>query len=140
MARTLQSHAEPTAKPPPHVAPTETGLMQQRRILIVEDKEQEQQLLKQLLEDPALIVDTVGEGVEALERLNSRSYSIVITDLKMPRLSGMQLIEEVQKRRLPVTVIVTPVEGADMAAGQQADLVDTTGHRSGHPPHHLVTL
>jgi len=107
MARTLQSHAEPTAKPPPHVAPTETGLMQQRRILIVEDKEQEQQLLKQLLEDPALIVDTVGEGVEALERLNSRSYSIVITDLKMPRLSGMQLIEEVQKRRLPVTVIVT---------------------------------
>ena len=45
--------------------------MQQRRILIVEDKEQERQLLKQLLEDPALVVDTVGEGVEALERLNS---------------------------------------------------------------------
>ncbi len=81
--------------------------MQQRRILIVEDKEPERQLLKQLLEGPAIIVDTVGEGAEALDRLDSRSYSIVITDLKMPRLSGMQLIEEVQKRRLPVTVIVT---------------------------------
>jgi DNA-binding NtrC family response regulator len=81
--------------------------MQQRRILVVEDKEQERQLLKQLLEAPAIAVDTVGEGVEALDRLNSRSYSIVITDLKMPRLSGLQLIEEVQKRRLPVTVIVT---------------------------------
>jgi DNA-binding NtrC family response regulator len=81
--------------------------MQQRRILVVEDKEQERQLLKQLLEGPAISVDTVGEGVEALDRLNSRSYSIVITDLKMPRLSGLQLIEEVQKRRLPVTVIVT---------------------------------
>ena len=81
--------------------------MAQRRILIVEDKEQERQLLKQLLEGPALAVDVVGEGAEALDRLNSRSYSIVITDLKMPRLSGMQLIEEVQKRSLPVTVIVT---------------------------------
>jgi len=81
--------------------------MLQRRILIVEDKEQERQLLKQFLESPALVVDTVGEGAEALERLDSRSYSIVITDLKMPRLSGMQLIEEVQKRGLPVTVIVT---------------------------------
>jgi DNA-binding NtrC family response regulator len=81
--------------------------MPQRRILIVEDKDQERQLLKQLLEAPALAVDTVGEGAEALDRLDSRSYSIVITDLKMPRLSGMQLIEEVQKRRLPVTVIVT---------------------------------
>jgi DNA-binding NtrC family response regulator len=107
MARTLQTHTEPNGKPPEHDILTENGLMQQRRILIVEDKEQERQLLKQLLEGPALVVDTVGEGAEALDRLDSRSYSIVITDLKMPRLSGMQLIEEVQKRRLPVTVIVT---------------------------------
>ncbi len=107
MARTLQTHSEPANKPSQHDTPTETGLMQQRRILIVEDKEQERQLLKQLLESPVFAVDTVGEGAEALDRLDSRSYSIVITDLKMPRLSGMQLIEEVQKRRLPVTVIIT---------------------------------
>jgi DNA-binding NtrC family response regulator len=106
MARTLQTHPEPNGKPSEQDTPTETGLMQ-RRILVVEDKEQERQLLKQLLEGPALVVDTVGEGAEALDRLDSRSYSIVITDLKMPRLSGIQLIEEVQKRRLPVTVIVT---------------------------------
>jgi DNA-binding NtrC family response regulator len=82
--------------------------MPQRRILIVEDREQERKLLRQLLESPpSLVVDTVGEGAEALERLDSRSYSIVLTDLKMPRVSGMQLIEEVQKRGLPVTVIVT---------------------------------
>jgi DNA-binding NtrC family response regulator len=107
MARTLQPHAEPKGQTSAQDTSTETGSMQQRRILIVEDKEAERQRLRQLLEGPALVVDTVGEGVEALERLNSRSYSIVVTDLKMPRLSGMQLIEEVQKRGLPVTVIVT---------------------------------
>src|SRR5438128_15512 len=107
MARTLQTHSEPNSKPSASDQSTETALMPQRRILIVEDKEQDRQLLKQLLESPGVAVDTVGEGAEALDRLDSRSYSIVLTDLKMPRLSGMQLIEEVQKRRLPVTVIVT---------------------------------
>src|SRR5439155_15309966 len=53
-----------------------------------------------------------GDGFEALEALVSHNYSLVITDLKMPRLSGMQLIEEVQKRRLTVTVIVTTGDGS----------------------------
>src|SRR5581483_5592977 len=49
---------------------------------------------------------TTSDGKEALEALVARNYSILVTDLKMPHLTGMQLIEEVQKRRLPVTVIV----------------------------------
>jgi DNA-binding NtrC family response regulator len=106
MARTLQPAAE--SKPPPETAtPTEADLMQQRRILIVEDKELDRQQLQNLLQDPKLQVDTAADGIEALERLIASNYSVVVTDLKMPRLSGMQLIEEVQKRRLPVTVIVT---------------------------------
>jgi DNA-binding NtrC family response regulator len=85
----------------------ETGPMQ-RRILIAEDNELTRQQLKQLLEtDGKIQVDTTGNGIEALEALIDHNYSVVITDLKMPHLSGMQLIEEVQKRRLPVTVIVT---------------------------------
>ncbi len=80
----------------------------QRRVLIAEDNELTCQQLKQLLEgDPKVQVDTTGDGLEALQALIEHNYSIVITDLKMPHLSGMQLIEEVQKRRLPVTVIVT---------------------------------
>ena len=81
--------------------------MQQRRILIVEDKDIDRQQLQALFQDPKLLVETAADGVEALERLTTNTYSVVLTDLKMPRLSGMQLIEEVQKRGLPVTVIVT---------------------------------
>src|SRR5262249_36843698 len=57
-------------------------------------------------------VDTVSDGTEALEALVQRNYSIVLTDLKMPRVDGLQLIEEVQRRRLPVTVIVTTGHGS----------------------------
>ena len=34
-------------------------------------------------------------------------YSVIVTDLKMPRVDGLQLLEEVQKRRLPASVIIT---------------------------------
>jgi DNA-binding NtrC family response regulator len=81
--------------------------MQQRRLLIVEDKELDRQQLQTLFQDPKLLVETAADGAEAMQKLATRNYSVVITDLKMPRLSGLQLIEEVQKRRLPVTVIVT---------------------------------
>jgi DNA-binding NtrC family response regulator len=84
-----------------------------RRILVVEDNEATRKQLQQLLQaDFGVHVDTARDGTEALEALIERNYSIVLTDLKMPRIDGMHLIEEVQKRRLPVTVIVTTGHGS----------------------------
>src|SRR5438105_14731348 len=105
MARTLQSV---TGLPNPHPSQSspQTESMPQLRILIAEDNEVNRRKFQQLLETEQIKVDTAGDGLEALDNLIAHNYSIVITDLKMPRLSGMQLIEEVQKRRLPVTVIV----------------------------------
>ena len=40
-------------------------------------------------------------------RVAKRPYSVIVTDLKMPRVDGLQLLEEVQKRRLPADVIIT---------------------------------
>lgn len=85
----------------------------QRRILIAEDNELNRKNLQQLLSaDPMLEIDTVPDGTAALEALVEHNYSIVLTDLKMPGIDGMQLIEEMQKRRLPVTVIVTTGHGS----------------------------
>src|SRR5262245_5454917 len=79
-----------------------------RRILIAEDSEATRTHLQKLLEaEPGIQVDTADDGTEALEKLIDHNYSILITDLKMPRGDGMELIEEVKKRELPVTVIVT---------------------------------
>jgi DNA-binding NtrC family response regulator len=83
-----------------------------RCILIVEDNEPAARHLQHVLEaDPHLKVETACDGKQALQQLLEQPYSIVITDLRMPRLDGMQLIKEVQQRRLPVTVIVTTGHG-----------------------------
>src|SRR5207302_3396016 len=89
------------AIPPPEVVP-----MQQRRILVADDNEANRLTLRHLVETEYLRVDAASNGEEALEALIGNNYSVLVTDLRMPGLSGMQIIEEVQKRRLPVTVIV----------------------------------
>jgi DNA-binding NtrC family response regulator len=105
---TTQSTASPEAVATPEPSPSAAPAPAKRRILIAEDSETTRKQLQQLLEsNPLLCVDAVANGTEALEALVERPFSIVVTDLKMPGVSGMELLEEVQKRRLPVAVIVT---------------------------------
>ncbi len=100
-----------TLTPPP--APTVDGAVLPRRVLLVEDDESARQKLQQLLQtDPNLKVDTTKDGEQALSAVIENNYSILITDLRMPKVDGMQLIKEVQRRGLPVTVIVTTGYGS----------------------------
>jgi len=74
----------------------------------VEDNETARKQIQIFLEsDPGLCVDTAANGSEALEALAERPYSVVVTDLKMPRVDGLQLLEQVQKQRLSADVIIT---------------------------------
>jgi DNA-binding NtrC family response regulator len=78
-----------------------------RRILIAEDSETTREQLRKLLEvDGVYEVDTTSDGQAALEALTSRPYHVFLTDLEMPQLDGMQLIEAVRDQQLPVSVIV----------------------------------
>jgi DNA-binding NtrC family response regulator len=97
------------AVPPPAAEPNLTT----RGILLVEDEESARHKLQTVLQtDPALRVESVRDGDQALQRLLENSYSVLITDLRMPRLDGMQLLKEVQRRGLPVTVIVMTGHGS----------------------------
>ena len=94
-----------------------------RRILVAEDSEDTQLTLKKMLEVALPVsVDTVADGIQALDALKARPYSILLTDLQMPHLNGMQLIQEVQDRRLPVTVIVMTGHGSIDEAVQAMQL------------------
>jgi DNA-binding NtrC family response regulator len=84
-----------------------------RRILIAEDSEITRRELQKLIQASLNVqVDIASNGTEALEALLEHNYSIVVTDLNMPGVSGMELIEELHKRGLSVTVIVTTGHGS----------------------------
>ena len=93
---------------PDEANPVAATSASRRRILIVEDNETARKQIQVFLEaDPSISVDTAANGSDALKALTERPYSVIVTDLKMPRVDGLQLLEEVQKRRLPADVIIT---------------------------------
>ncbi|QEH38281.1 Transcriptional regulatory protein ZraR [Aquisphaera giovannonii] len=77
-----------------------------RRILVVDDSELIGQQLSQLLTVPGREVTVAHDGTTALEWLVERPYSLVLTDLRLPGISGLELIHEIRRRDLPVTIIV----------------------------------
>ncbi len=77
-----------------------------RRILVVDDSELICQQLSQLLAHPDRQITIATDGTAALEWLVEHPCSLVLTDLRLPGISGLDLIREIRDRELPVTVIV----------------------------------
>jgi two-component system, NtrC family, response regulator AtoC len=77
-----------------------------RRILVVDDSELVCQQLSQLLAQPDRRIKLAPDGTTALEWLVERNFSLVITDLCLPGINGIDLIREIRQRELPVTAIV----------------------------------
>ena len=84
----------------------------QRKILLVDDDAYSTTQLRKLLQSDELSVDAVADGREALTALGANDYSVLITDLRMPGMGGMDLIREIAQRRLLVTTIVTTAFGS----------------------------
>jgi len=62
-------------------------------VLVVEDDDLVRNLVKQLLEQRALHVTSARDGVDALHQLNTKRYALVILDLMMPHMSGIDLLD-----------------------------------------------
>ena len=65
------------------------------RILIVDDEKPIRDSLKIVLSDEGYTTEVAGDGEEALEKIKNESFDIVITDIKMPKIDGIQLLETV---------------------------------------------
>ncbi len=78
-----------------------------RRILVVDDNESVYcPTLSQLLARPDRRIKVAHDGTEALEWLVDGNFSLVLTDIRLPGISGLDLIREVRGRELPVSIIV----------------------------------
>ncbi len=83
-----------------------TEAAESARILVVDDERVIREILAEFLTLEGYIVHTVEDGEKALTELRLRPYDLLITDLKMPRLSGLQLLEKIEQERLGVLTIL----------------------------------
>ena len=76
------------------------------RILLVDDEDILVQGLADFLQDQGTTVDTATDGQEAIALLQEHIYDLLVTDIRMPGMSGMELLRHVQENHPSVAVIL----------------------------------
>jgi DNA-binding NtrC family response regulator len=82
-----------------------------KKILIVDDEFNSRSLLAQLLEDEGFAVTTAEDGRAALHVLKNEPCSIVLTDIRMPLMDGIELFHQVKERYPDIPVILFTAYG-----------------------------
>ena len=84
----------------------------QEKVLIVEDEENERSGLAELISAWGYRTDTARDGLEGLEKAAAWSPGIVLTDLKMPRMDGMELLQRLAEQPQPIAVVLLTAQGS----------------------------
>ena len=78
------------------------------KILVVDDEKEIREITQAFLVLNGYEAKTVENGKEALDELLTNYYDIVITDLQMPQMGGMELVEKISQTTLDtVTIVLT---------------------------------
>ena len=101
------SHAVSTAEP----LAMATG-----RVLVVDDHAQARESMADVLGHAGHEVTCCSSGAEALRRLGEGDCDCVVTDMKMPGMSGLELIEQIEQRRLGVQVVMVTAHASVASA------------------------
>jgi len=92
--------------------------MAQEKVLIVEDEDNERTGLAELISSWGYRTDTARDGAEGFDRVAAFSPAIVLTDMKMPRMSGLELLEKLAAADQTIAVIVVTAQGTIDSAVQ----------------------
>ena len=86
------------------------------RILVVDDEEGIRSFIEEVLTGEGLLVELAADGQAGLEIVERKSFHVMITDLKMPRLDGMQLLRRARQIAPEMEVIVLTAPGSGGSA------------------------
>jgi CheY-like chemotaxis protein len=93
-----------------------------RRLLVVEDDPAEQMSISELLGHTDVEIVTAGTGAEALDSMREKSFDCVVLDLRLPDISGFDLLSEIQQdeslRETPIVVFT----GRELTEEEEAEL------------------
>jgi CheY-like chemotaxis protein len=82
------------------------------RILLAEDDDRLRQLMALQMEAMGHIVETAGNGTDALDKLHAAPFDLILTDLSMPRLNGTGFVEAARQGDTKIPVIMITGYGA----------------------------
>jgi len=94
------------------------------RVLVAEDSLSTATMEKNILESAGYDVVLAHDGQEALQRIREDSFDLVVTDLLMPRMDGIELTNRIKgdraTREIPVVIVTTRGSDRDRRRGMEA--------------------
>ena len=108
-------------------------------ILVVDDAQSTRRAIAALLASEGYTVSTAQDGLDALEQLQLQTPDLIISDLNMPRMSGIELLQIVRHRfpEIPVIAASGDYEDDDTPDGLVADAFYAKGS---HQPKDLLRI
>ena len=101
------------------------------RVLVVEDNEINREVAQALLEDVGLQVELAQDGVEGVEKATQGDYRLVLMDMQMPRLDGLEASRQIRRThpatRLPIIAMTANAFSEDKVRCLQAGMDDFVG-------------
>ncbi len=89
-----------------------------KRILIVDDEPAIIKGLSFSLKQDGYEIDSAADGEEAVEKFNSNPYDLIILDVMLPRLNGLEVLERIREQsRIPVIMLTAKGEDMDKILG-----------------------
>ncbi len=90
---------------------SEVTAMISRPILIVDDEKNIRLTLSQTLETLGTEIDTAADGEEALAKLKGREFGLILLDIRMPGMDGMEVLRRVREMRPDIRIIMITAYG-----------------------------
>jgi len=89
---------------------------QKAKLLVVDDEDTLRTIIKDQLELHGFDVDTAEDGMQALESMNTKQYDVVLLDIRMPGVDGMEVLRTIRgKNRAEKVIMLTAVDELKVA-------------------------
>jgi CheY-like chemotaxis protein len=93
-----------------------------KRLLVIEDNDRERASIVELLAHDDIEVDAVATGSDALAALRERAFDCCVVDLRLPDMTGFELLEQLQGEAALRDIPVVVFTGKELTAGEEARL------------------
>lgn len=101
---------------------------EQKKILLIDDSSVNNLLLQNILEDEKYTVLVAFSGKEGLNMIKEEKPDLILLDIMMPRMDGMEVLEKIvsddETKDIPVIMLTAKIDSADQQASLEMGAVD----------------